>query len=378
MEVVIASHDFYSRLKKKKWPPLYTDFVPVFFPLASPRSPLLCSPLPHRDRPRSTVPVSTVLVSTVPASTVPRRALASLVDRFSPVSRPSLPPPTLPSPSPAAIPASTVAASSLPSSLPPPWPPLSSSQSPQRSHAEPSLVLRRSSSVLRRSLIAFSLLTFPPDGSILMNLMTNLAVLRAMKGPRALVEFSPSCPPTASDKPRMFKTILIRDCAYALVIFSGGFSFEDYNCQQNLNVGVHQNEDYLARESNTVRGGDSETGGASSAKGARGELQQRRTNDATPAKAADARACSGGDVSRSAALRKAVADRRREAAWGWCGRGLVDAERHQRLRRRRRREERGAGGERGDGGERREEPGVTGVRSGSERRSDGRRREVRE
>ncbi|KAK9100483.1 hypothetical protein Scep_023913 [Stephania cephalantha] len=51
---------------------LYTpDFVPVFFPLASPRSPLLCSPLLTTEIvPASTVPVSTVLVSTVPALTV--------------------------------------------------------------------------------------------------------------------------------------------------------------------------------------------------------------------------------------------------------------------------------------------------------------------
>ncbi|KAK9083360.1 hypothetical protein Scep_029831 [Stephania cephalantha] len=62
---------------------------------------------------------------------------------------------------------------------------------------------------------------------------------------------------------------------------------------------------------------------------------------------------------------------------GVVRRGPVGAGTTSRLRRGGRERERSRRGERDDG-ERREEPGVTGVRSGSERRSDGRRREVRE
>ncbi|KAK9140234.1 hypothetical protein Scep_009915 [Stephania cephalantha] len=154
-----------------------------------------------------------------------------------------------------------------------------------------------------------------------------------------------------------------------------------------------------------VRGGGAATvrRRSSGAKGLATELQRARTNGATPAKAADAwqqavatsqdlhrwrRSEEGGPAARAMAGRRctsgetatqqAMADRRREAAWGGAG---VD-----RSRRGNNtgdsggggREERGAGGESGDGRERREEPGVTGVRSGSERRNDGRRREVRE
>ncbi|KAK9105729.1 hypothetical protein Scep_022573 [Stephania cephalantha] len=188
MEVVTASHDFYSRSKKKKGL-LYTPyFVPRFLPsrLTEISSSLLTSRLTEIV-PAPTVPVSTVLVSTVPAppsSQSPR----SLVDRLLPAlhrpRRRPRSPPSLDHPR-ATVAASTVldrpslhqrrlhrplapsslhrrAASSLAVVPAPPWlrfPP--SSQSPQRSHAEPSLSFagpRRSFAGLDR----FLSLTFPP------------------------------------------------------------------------------------------------------------------------------------------------------------------------------------------------------------------------